>query len=133
MKKFLFILGLFFTAFLLTPKEVVSSDDMLVLQEHEAVMKEKNAADMQHRLETITKDLRNSSGLTPRRNFQTSSQTINVRFLKNTERIIQYIRLKNQNCLQKVSEYVSFNETTNHSALLTRMRYHVFALRKIII
>lgn len=133
MKKFLFIIGLFIAIFLFVTEKETNSDTCILAQ-REAIMKEKNAAtDMQHRLEVISNDLRNSNCLTPRRNVQTSYQVPALRVTKSAIRILHDIRLKGADRQQKVSEYVTICQTTNRSALLCNRGYHVYALRKIIL
>ncbi len=97
-------------------------------------MKEENAAtDVQHRLEVITNDIKNSNCLVPRRNVQTYQFIPRINVFKNTVRIFQDIRLKGAEQLQKVSEYLSGQQTINYSILRSVKGYHVYALRKIII
>lgn len=135
MKNFLFILVLLFGTLLLFPGETREDEAASHLQaQKEAVMKEKGGADdMQHHLEILSSDLKGSNFLTPRRTVQTAGNTLNVRLLKIEEKIIQYFRLKEINLLRKVSEEVTICQTINFSALLCRMGYHVYGLRKIII
>jgi len=133
MKNILFIIGLIIAIFLFASEKETNGDQSIMAQ-REAVMKEKNAAtDMQHRLEIISNDLRNSNCLTPRRNIQTTNHVPAIRVTKSAERILHYIRLKDAGQLQKVSEYVTVCQTINFSALLCSTGYHVYALRKIII
>ena len=134
MKNFLFILTLLFGMLLFVPEDVQNNDTTLDLSaQKEAIMMEKGAADMQHNLEILTCDLKDSNCLTPRRTVQTVSNTINIRLLKIEEKAIQYFRLKEINLLRKVSEEVTICQTINFSTLLCRMGYHVYGLRKIII
>lgn len=133
MKHILFITGILFTILLYIPQEEVSISNT-VTSESGTVTKEKNTKDMQHRLEKISKDLKNSKALTSRRNVQTTNYTSHLsRIQRNAVRILQDIRLKGDDKLQKVSEYVSYCQTLNYSSLLCRMGYHVYALRKIVI
>lgn len=132
MKKILFILTLLFGILLFAPDQGIKSDDVL-MPEEEVVMKEKGASDMEHQLEILSKDLKGSNCLTPRRVAQSSPNTFNLRVFKNAEKFLQVIRLKEANLLRKVSEDVSNYQTINRSTLLSRMGYHVYALRKIII
>ena len=134
MKNFLFILTLLFGMLLFVPEDVQNNRSMPDLSaQNEAVMKEKGAADMRHHLEILSNDLKGSNCLTPRRTVQATTNTINIRLLKIEKKAIQYFRLKEINLLRKVSEEVTICQTINLSALLCRMGYHVYGLRKIII
>lgn len=134
MKKVLFILGLLIGIALFAPEEGSSSSGCLAsTTQDEVVMKEKTAADMQHNFEVLSNELKTSSFLTPRRVLQTSGNTSEVRVLKNVEKLIQFMRLKGENQLHKVSQNVSVSQTINLSSLLCRMGQHVFVLRKLII
>lgn len=134
MKNFLFILTLLFGMLLFVPEDVQKSVSMPDLSaQKEAVMKEKSAADMQHNLEILSNDLKDSNCLTPRRTVQATTNTLNIRLLKIEKKAIQYFRLKETNLLRKVSEEVAICQTINFSSLLCRMGYHVYGLRKIII
>lgn len=134
MKSFLFILTLLFGILLFIPEERMKSDDIIAMaHQQEAVMKEKAAADLQHSLEVLSSDLKESSCLTPRRAIQASNSTFNIRLFKSEEKTLQYFRLKEINQLRKVSESVSTCQTINVSTLLCRKGYHIYALRKIII
>lgn len=134
MKKILFILGLLISIALFTPEDGISSNDNLLSQtQDEAVMKEKTAADMQHNFEVLSNELKDSSFLTPRRILQTTSNISEIRVLKNVEKLLQYMRLKGENQLHKVSQNASVYQSINLSTLLCRMGQHVFVLRKLII
>ncbi len=134
MKRMLYIAGLFCMLLLfgISHDEVLNDSQTIVTSE--AIMKEKNSkADMQHRLEMISNDLKNSNFRTPRRTIQLNTNTQNANSLYNYIRTLQEFRMKGANQLQKISEYVAYCQTSNYSTLLCRMRYHVYALRKIII
>lgn len=133
MKKFLFIIGLLMGILLLAPGEDSESNSELIAANREAVMKEKGASDIQHNLEILSNELKESNCLTPRRNIQASGFSLDLRIHKTAERLLQYIRLKGENQLCKVSENVSAYQTINFSSLLCRMGYHIYALRKILI
>lgn len=132
MKNFLFILTLLFGILLFAPEDV-ASNDVVNIPEKETVMKEKKTSDMQHQLEILSNDLKSSNCLTPRRIVQPTTNTFNLRIQKGAEKVLQVIRLKEANLLGKVSENVTICQTINLSTLLSRMGYHVYALRKIII
>lgn len=133
MKNFLFIIGLLISFMLFAPEERVKSNDELISANKEAVMKEKNAADAQRRFEVLSNELKSSNCLTPRRVFQTTSNTINVRIFKNMEKLLQDLRLRGENLSQRVSQHISNYQIVNLSTLLCRMGQHVFTLRKLII
>ena len=132
MKNILFILTLLFGILLFSPQEETESNDIIV-SKNEAIMKEKNSADMQYFLTVLSTDLKGSNGLTARRTVQSTNNTFNLRIQKIAERVLQDIRLKEMNALRKVSQNVSECQTINLSTLLCRMGEHVFALRKLII
>lgn len=134
MKNILYIVALLGIYLLFSPsqEEVMSNDASVAGQE--AVMKEKSsAADMQHRIEIISNELKNSNGCTPRRNIQPTNSSHLTSLQKQLTRSMYEIRVKGADQLQKVSEYIAYCQTSNYSALLCRMGYHVYALRKIII
>lgn len=134
MKNFLFILTLLFGMLLFVPEEIQNNDTTLDLQAQKEVVKiEKGVADVQHNLEILSSDLKSSNCLAPRRTIQNAGNTFNIRLLKIEERINQSFRLKKINLLRKVSEEVTTYQSIYFSTLLCRMRYHVYALRKIII
>ncbi|WP_293715722.1 hypothetical protein [uncultured Parabacteroides sp.] len=132
MKNILFILTLLFGILLFSPQEETESNDIIV-SKNEAIMKEKNSADMQYFLTVLSTDLKGSNGLTARRTVQSTNNTFNLRIQKIAERVLQDIRLKEMNALRKVSQNVSECQTINLSTLLCRMAQHVFVLRKLII
>ena len=132
MKNILFILTLLFGILLFSPQEETESNDIIV-SKNEAIMKEKNSADIQYFLTVLSTDLKGSNGLTARRTVQSTNNTFNLRIQKIAERVLQDIRLKEMNALRKVSQNVSECQTINLSTLLCRMAQHVFVLRKLII
>lgn len=134
MKNLLFILTLLFGILLFAPENIQDNDTALGLQaQQEVVMIEKGTADIQHNLEILSSDLKNSNCLIPRRSIQNVNNTFNIRLLKIEKRVIQYFRLKETNLLRKISEKVTICQTINLSTLLCRMGYQVYGLRKIII
>ena len=134
MKNFLFILTLLLGALLFSPDDNGKSRNICDLSnQQEVIVKENSTNDMQHKLETLSSDLKGSNLLTPRRTVQSSTNTVNIRLLKTEEKAFQFSYLKEVNLLRKVSEDVITYQTIKVSTLLSRMGYHVFALRKIII
>ncbi|MDL2264843.1 hypothetical protein LJC57_04255 [Parabacteroides sp. OttesenSCG-928-G07] len=134
MKKLFFIIALLTIALQFTPNKETDKQNITRSTESESVMKEENTAtDVQHHLEVITNDIKNSNCLVPRRNVQTYQFIPRINVFKNTVRIFQDIRLKGAEKLQKVSEYLSGQQTINYSILRSVKGYHVYALRKIII
>lgn len=132
-KNILFIVGLLMGMLLFAPEEETNSNELFMATGQEAVMKEKSSSDVQHRLEVLSNELKGSNCLTPRRNIQTSNFSFELRVLKNVEKTLRDMRLKEVNQLCKVSEDVSIGQTINVSTLLCRMGYHVYSLRKILI
>lgn len=134
MKKILFILGLLIGIALFAPEQGKSSDATLLSAiQDEPVMKEKTAADMRHHFEVLSNELKDSSFLAPRRVYQTNSNVSEIRVFKNVEKFLQYMRLKGENQLLKVSQSTSISQTIHLSTLLCRMGQHIFVLRKLII
>lgn len=126
-------MGLLLAVWLFIPSEDLNSEEMARFGS-EAVMKEKKASeDTQQRIETLSKDLRGNNFLTPRRNVQPTGSFQHIRVVKQAERILQEIRLKESEQLRKVSEFLSTCQTINHSTLLVRNRYHILTLRKLLI
>ena len=120
-------------ALLFAPEEGTKSMDEVMSATKEAVMKEKNTADVQRRFEVLSNELKSSNCLTPRRISQTTNNTIEIRIWKNMEKSLQDMRLRGVNQLHRVSQHISTYQIINLSTLLCRMGEHVFALRKLII
>lgn len=133
MKNFLFIFTLLLGLVLFLPEEESKAADQPVAARTETVMKENSASDSQQKLEIIRNELKESKGLTSRRTVQTVNPTVNFRFQKSVEKLLQLLRLKEENSLRKISEEVSLRQTIHLSTLLCRKGYHVYALRKILI
>ncbi len=133
MKKMLFITGLLLAICVFTPHSEVNTP-IVSPTVKESVIKEKNDAEQMHlRIETLSKDLRNSNFLTPRRTVQPFSIAAQRQVISEIVRSIQDTQVKGADRLQKISESVSRLQAINLSALLTCMGYHVYALREIII
>jgi hypothetical protein len=133
-KNILYIVGLFCLLLLFGISNDGTLNDGKAMVASEAVVKEKSSkADMQHQLEMISKDLKNSNGCVPRRIIQLNNTIQNAGISTNFIRTLQEFRMKEANLQQKVSEYVTYCQTTNYSAILGCMGYRVYALRKIII
>lgn len=133
MKQILFILGLLLTVLVFSPQEVTNSEEVATSMKESFVIEKSAAADMQHRFEVISRDLRNSNCLTPRRHVQSTFRIPDVRVVKTAVRFLQEIRMKGLGQLVKVTEYESLRQTINYSSLYCRWGYHVYALRKIVI
>lgn len=133
MKKILFITGLFISILLFAPSTAVNTY-IASADTTAAIVKEKSdAGEMRYSIATIGKDTRSSNTLTARRSVQSVSLTSETRSVEGSIRTIQDLWIKRAERLYKVSEFVSRLQTINHSALLTRMGYRVYALREIII
>ena len=134
MKVFLHIIILLLGVFFFTAEE--SQDDTAVLlsqAQKEMVTVEEGTTDMQHHLDILSNELKDTNCLVPRRSIQTSSSTLNIRLFKFEKKILQISYLKKTNLLRKVSEEVTTFQTIKFSTLLCRMGYHIYGLRKIII
>ena len=100
---------------------------------HNEVVKEKNDySDIQNRIMTLKSDLSTSTCLTPR-TVQLTPSFLCERITRLAEKILQDVRIKEENLLRKTSEGVALTESLLVSALRSSAGYHVFALRKIII
>lgn len=133
MKRILFVFGLLLGVLLMAPHERSQSNDYVIAATQETVMQEKSISDVQHHLDILGNELQSSICLTPRRNIQSTNFSFGLRTYKNAEKILRDIRLKGENQLYRTSENVSALQTINFSALLCHMKYHVYALRKIIV
>ncbi|MBO5225675.1 MAG: hypothetical protein J6B46_04630 [Parabacteroides sp.] len=134
MKVFLHIIILLLGVFFFTAEE--SQDDTAVLlsqAQKEMITVEEGTTDMQHHLDILSNELKDTNCLVPRRSIQTSSSTLNIRLFKFEKKILQISYLKKTNLLRKVSEEVTTFQTIKFSTLLCRMGYHIYGLRKIII
>lgn len=134
MKYFLNILIIILGFVLFSPDE--SKTAGAVQNEYDqigAIMKEKNAEDMQHNLEVLSNDLKSSNFLAPRRVIQTISNDLDIRILKIKAKTIQLFRVKEESNLHRVCENVISLQTIDVSTLLCRMGIHIYTLRKIII
>lgn len=100
----------------------------------ETVLEEKSqAADMQHRIVALGKDLQETQATAPRRAFQTNPSTFNLRTAQTVEKLLQAFRLRNEDVHYKTSENLSVCQTLHISTLFCRMASHVYALRKLVI
>ena len=134
MKVFLHIIILLLGVFFFTAEE--SQDDTAVLlsqAQKDMITVEDGTTDMQHHLDILSNELKDTNCLVPRRSIQTSSSTLNIRLFKFEKKILQISYLKKTNLLRKVSEEVTTFQTIKFSTLLCRMGYHIYGLRKIII
>ena len=134
MKVFLHVIILLLGVFFFTAEE--SQDDTAVLlsqAQKEMITVEEGTTDMQHHLDILSNELKDTNCLVPRRSIQTSSSTLNIRLFKFEKKILQISYLKKTNLLRKVSEEVTTFQTIKFSTLLCRMGYHIYGLRKIII
>lgn len=80
----------------------------------------------------LSDGLKKSACVAPR-GFQLPVSSPTERTCRNITRFIRIAQLKEDNNLHKTSETVSVFQTINHSSLLCRSGYHIYALRKIII
>ncbi|MEG1749078.1 MAG: hypothetical protein RRZ65_06895 [Tannerellaceae bacterium] len=132
MKNCLFIIGVFLSLFLFVPMEDASRDEMCA-DACETVMQKNAIADMEHHLAVLSSELKESNALTPRRNIQTTSFTLDIRLHQGAVRVLQDYLVKGHDRLRQVSESVSISQTINYYTLLCRTGYHIYTLRKILI
>ncbi|MDL2208816.1 hypothetical protein LJB97_04255 [Parabacteroides sp. OttesenSCG-928-O15] len=115
-----------------TPEEIIEGESRMAMSES-YIEEKSDAADLQHRFEMISQDMKNSNCLTPRRPIQSTFHIPNVRVIKTATRILHEARIKGAEQIQKISEYRSLCQTTLNSSLFCRWGSHVFSLRKIVI
>lgn len=135
MKKILFILGLLMCALFLAPETPLSSgDEAMPLAQSEAIMKGNSQEDdLQHKVAILSNDLKECNCLTPRRVFQTTSFSLDIRLLKHIEKENYTVRLKGMNILNKTNQTFSFINSSNISTLEHRMGRYVYSMRKLLI
>lgn len=134
MKQVLLIIGIFVGALLLTSSDRLEGGEKLGVAVREAVMEEHSQAkDMQHMLDVISNDLKDSNCLTPRRVVFSSNTLTNVRLTNSVERLLHAFRLKQLSASYKISENISIHQNLYISSLFCSMGNHVFSLRKLII
>lgn len=135
MKNILLIIGLLIGLFLFAPDEGAYGDrEDGLASASEAVMKEKSSAtDVQHHLEILSNELKDSNCLTPRRVLQTTSNASTFRIHHSVEKLLQAFRLRNTESLCRTTANLSVCQTSQISTLFCRMAQHVYVLRKLII
>lgn len=135
MKKILFILGLLMCALFMAPENLFhTEEDSMPLAQSEASMKEiSQENDLQHKVAILSNDLKECNCLTPRRVFQTSSFSLDIRLLKHIEKENYTVRLKGMNILSKTNQTFSFINSSNISTLEHRMGRYVYSMRKLLI
>lgn len=135
MKQILIVIGWLIGLFLFIPKEGVDRDRTTTASlPTESVMKEKSpATDVQHCIQTLSNELKDSLCLTPRRTIQTTATAFNFRIHPTVEKLSQIFRLRNMDTTYRISANLSICQTLRISTLFCRMGQHVYALRKLII
>lgn len=133
MRKVLSILSLLCAILLLSPKDGFSKQDCIPVKAQKSTFEEKDSDSHQKQMMfELSDDLKKSSGLAPR-GFQIQNVSLIQRISKNATKLLQAINIKEDNILRKTREAVSASQTINFATLLCRSRYHIYALRKIII
>lgn len=132
MKYFLLITTTLLSLILFLSPEKETDDHEQIRKEREAVTQSRSM-DIPYHVEVLSNDMRSSNFLTPRRNVQSSSYSLNTRIIRHAIRTLYDIRIKGTDRLQKISEHLSFCQTIHYSSLLCRKGYHIYALRKLII
>lgn len=135
MKHILLVIGLLIGFFLFIPKEGLDGDRLVAGSlPAETVMKEKSSAtDVQHCIQTLSDELKDSLCLTPRRTIQTTANAFNFRIHPTVEKLLQTFRLRNMDTTYRISANLSVCQTLRISTLFCRMGQHVYVLRKLII
>lgn len=132
MKKLFYLILLFCGIVLLNPNQFGSGNDKFAASNNEVIKEKNDCSDIQDRIMTLKGDLNTSTCLTPR-TVQLTPSLLCERISRLSEKILQYVRLKEENLLCKTSEGVALTESLLVSALRSSAGYHIFALRKIII
>ncbi|MBP8028246.1 MAG: hypothetical protein KAY81_06690 [Acinetobacter sp.] len=117
---------------MLNPDQFGSGNDKFAASNNEVVKEKNDYSDIQDRIMTLKSDLSTSTCLTPR-TVQLTPSFLCERITRLAEKILQDVRIKEENLLRKTSEGVALTESLLVSALRSSAGYHVFALRKIII
>lgn len=133
MKSWLFIIGLLVSALLFAPELMSPSEGEGVSPATEAIMEKQNTTDTQRKFEVLSNELKTSNCLTPRRVFQSSNNSVDLREWKTFEKFLQDLRLRGENQLHKVSQHTSTFQGVIVSTLFCRMGQYVYSLRKLII
>lgn len=135
MKRILFVIGLLIGLFLFIPHvESDGNQGESASLPIETVMKEKSAArDIQHCIETLSNELKDSLCLTPRRSIQATGQAFHLRICHTVEKLSQIFRLRSMDTHYRISSNLSVCQTTQISTLFCRACRHVYTLRKLII
>lgn len=133
MKKILFILGLLMCALFLAPENsLYSAEEATPLAQSEAIMNSQEN-DLRHKIAILSNDLKECNCLTPRRVFQTTSFSLDIRLLKHIGKENYTVRLKGLNILSKTNQAFSFINSSNISTLEHRMGRYVYSIRKLLI
>jgi len=104
-----------------------------VVAERESVTAGRDAADMGHRLEELSNELKSRTCVLPRRTVQLVNTNINIRTLRSQEKSLRLIRLKEENRLRKVVEITADCQIVNYLTLLCRKGYYIYTLRRLLI
>ena len=133
MNKILHIIELLCLIFLMNPENGFSQIDSASLPTEQSEVIPNDMAEQQREMQfVLSNDLKSCTCLTPR-TIQINCNTCFQRFSKNLFKQLNLCRVKEYNSQHKIWEFVSSCQTINYSSLLTRIGYHVYALRKIII
>lgn len=134
MKRLLLFIGLLIGTLLFVSENETAGNDQATPQGQETVMKEKNpVSDIHYRIEALGNELKESNCLTPRRVFQPTSQSFQIRFQQSFDKLLQSLRQRSLGAIFKTSEDLSLGQSIHLSTLFCRAGHHVFALRKLII
>ncbi|WP_158712856.1 hypothetical protein [Parabacteroides pacaensis] len=133
MNKILHIIGLFCLIFLMSPENGFSQMAPASLPTEQGEVIPNDPAEQQREMQfVLSNDFKSCTCLTPRI-IQLNCNTCFQRFSKNLFKQLNLFRVKEYNSQHKIWEFVSSLQNINYSSLLTRVGYHVYALRKIII
>jgi len=107
--------------------------DRIAMNEEKAVVEQTAQRHQEQCKAILSEDLKNGNLLTRNRTFQVNTIQINVRCITQSERQIQYFRLKGCDLLAKLTAITAIDHFVNYTAILCSKGYHVFALRKLLI
>jgi hypothetical protein len=109
MKKLFYLILLFCGIFLLNPDQFGSGNDKFAVSNNEVVKEKNDYSDIQDRIMTLKSDLSTSTCLTPR-TVQLTPSFLCERITRLAEKILQDVRIKEENLLRKTSEGVALTE-----------------------
>lgn len=134
MKNFLFIVALFIGFMFVFPtvekQSTIEAENILTTNES---FIEDSANNMQHQLFILSSTLQSSKGILTPTSSVRCAQSINIRLLKDEERMHECCFVKQANILSKINHTLNINRILKLSSFQSVTHYKVYGLRKIII